>query len=159
MPTITLTELQKVEGKRIDAICDCAYHSNAENHCAHFVSHALGLDFGFTCKNMTGKGIKGAKGANIRVHEIFPRCRQVGKWSDRPAHLTVCLAFVTSVTNVDLATKKMVNVPKKHIGIYNSRSIWHYSNTTDKVVRQSPEQFARHYAGSDIGVFYGEIPT
>jgi hypothetical protein len=156
MPTITLEDLQKFEGERIDAICDCAYHNNAENHCAHFVSHALGLHFGFTCKNMTGKG---AKGANIRVQEIFARCCQVGKWSDRPAHLMVCLAFVTSVKNVNLAIKQMDNVPKKHIGIYNFGSIWHYSNTADKVVKQSPEQFARHYAGSDIGVFYGEIPT
>lgn len=156
MPTITVAELQKFEGKRIDAICDCAYHSNADNHCAHFVSHALGLHFGFTCKNMTGKG---AQGANIRVQELFPRCRQVGKWSDRPAHLTVCLAFVTSEKNVNLATKQMVNVPRKHIGIYNLGSIWHYSNTANKVVKQSPEQFARHYAGTDIGMFYGEIPV
>lgn len=156
MPAITLDQLQAFEGKRIDAICDCEYHNNADNHCAHFVSHALGLSFGFTCKNMTGKGVTGR---NIRVHEIFPRCNQVGIWSDRPARLTVCLAFVISSKDINLATKKMLNVPKKHIGIYHSGSIWHYSNTGDKVVKQSPDQFARHYKRSDIGVFYGEIPA
>lgn len=155
MPTITLDQLLNFEGKNIDAICDCAYHNDADNHCAHFVSHALGFGFGFTCKNMTGKG---DKGASIRVHEIFPRCPQVGKWSDRPTHLATCLAFVTSAKHVNLANKQMANVPKKHIGIYNAGNIWHYSNTSDKVVKQSPEQFARHYAGADIEVFYGEIP-
>lgn len=102
---------------------------------------------------------EGAKGANIRVQDIFARCIRVGKWSDRPANLTVCLAFVTLMKNVNLATKQMDNVPRKHIGIYNFGSIWHYSNTGDKVVKQLPEQFGRHYAGSDIGVFYGELPV
>jgi len=156
MPSITLDQLSKFEGQRIDAICDCAYHNDADNHCAHFVSHALGLGFGFTCKDMTGKG---TKGANIRVHEIFARCTQVGKWIDRPALLNVSLVFVTSAKNVNLATKRMDNVPKKHIGIYNHGSIWHYSNTGDKVVKLLPEQFARHYVGSDIELFYGEIPA
>lgn len=155
MRTVTLAQLQKFQGQRIDTICDCEYHKNADNHCAHFVSHALGLNFGFTCKAMTGKG---KKGANIRVHQIFPRCKQVGKWSDRPTELKVCLAFVTAAGNVNLTTKHMDNVPKKHIGIYHSGNIWHYSNTGDKVVKRSPEQFARHYKGSDIAVFYGEIP-
>ena len=156
MPTITPAELQAFEGKRIDVICDCGYHNNLDNHCAHFVSHALGLGFGFTCKDMTGQG---TKGVNIRVHEVFARCNRVGKWSDRPAALTVCLAFVTAAGNVNLATKQMVNVPRKHIGIYSNGNIWHYSNTGDKVVRQSPEQFARHYSGSDIAVFFGEVPA
>jgi hypothetical protein len=156
MPTITLPQLQAFEGRRIDTICGCAYHNNAENHCAHFVSHALDFSFGHTCKGQTGKG---TKGANIRVHEIFQRCKSVGIWDDRPKHLPICLAFVTAAGNVNLATKQMQNVPKKHIGIFHSANIWHYSNIGDKVVQQSPEQFAKHYPGKDIRVFYGEMPA
>lgn len=156
MSAITLEQLKKFEGKRIDTICGSEYRNNADNHCAHFVSHALGLNFGFTCKHMTGKG---DVGANIRVHELFSRCRTVGRWSDRPSHLHECLAFVISAKNVNLGIKQMTNVPKKHVGIFQSGSIWHYSNSGDKVVKQTPEQFARHYSGADIAVFFGEIPV
>jgi hypothetical protein len=155
MPLL-LTDLKGFEGKTIKDICDSAYHNNADNHCAHFVSHVLDLTFGFTCKNMTGKG---TRGVNIRVHEIFPRCPKVGKWADRPVTLSPCLAFVTLASNVTVSKKHMDNVPKKHIGIYHSGNIWHYSNLKDKVVMQTPEQFSKHYAGSDVTVFFGELPV
>ena len=153
---LTLTDLQMFEGKNIKDICDCSYHGDADNHCAHFVSHVLKLTFGFTCKNMTNKG---PRGVNIRVHEIFSRCPKVGKWSDRPKTLSMCLAFVTAVSHVIVSTKHMDNVPKKHIGIYHSGTIWHYSNTRHMVVKQNPEQYAKHYSGSDIAMFFGELPA
>ena len=52
----------------------------------------------------------------------------------------------------------MINVPKKHIGIYPDNSIWHYSNTQDKVVVQMPDAFAHHYTGKDIAMFFGTFP-
>jgi hypothetical protein len=156
MHTPALAELKQVEGKSIDAICDCAYHNHNDNHCAHFVSHALDLGFGCTCKSMTGKG---RKGVNIRVHEIFQRCRRVGEWSERPPNEAVCLAFVTDKGNVDLRKKRMKNVPKKHVGVYCFGSIWHYSNRERKVVKEAPERFEKHFLGNNIGLFYGEAPV
>lgn len=57
-----------------------------------------------------------------------------------------------------VAKKTMINVPKKHIGIYLDNSIWHYSNTQDKVVVQMPDAFAHHYTGKDIAMFFGTFP-
>jgi hypothetical protein len=154
MATITLDTLNGFLGKHINKICGNGFASDDDNHCAHFVSHALGLQFGITCATMTS----GKKpGASIRVQELFPRCRTVGTWSSRPELTTTCLVFITNAGNVDVAKKTMVNVPRKHVGIFVKDAIWHYSNSQEKVVKQSPEQFSHHYKAPDNAMFYGTL--
>ncbi len=157
-PTLTTTPtkegLDAYLGQNISEICGSEYKNDADNHCAHFVSHVMGFSFGFTCKGMTGKG---DKGYCIRVHEVFAQCPEVGKWEKRTA--TACLVFIIAgSSNVDLAAKTMANVPRKHIGIYVDGTIWHYSNSRDKVITQTSEEFSHHYSGSDVPMFYGTFP-
>jgi hypothetical protein len=152
---ITQQQLNGYLGKSIAQICQNGFTSNADNHCAHFVSHVLGYKFGITCQIM---GHGKIPGFSIRVQEIFPRCPSVGVWSLRPASLPTCLVFITGVSNVNLATKVMSNVPRKHIGIFFGGFVWHYSNSQHKVVKQSPAQFALHYPGPDNAMFYGSMP-
>jgi hypothetical protein len=153
---LTKQQLDNYKGKGIRDICTHQYVNDADNHCAHFVSHALGFSFGFTCKGMTGKGE--GKGASIRVYELFARCPEVGNWDDKKAILTSCLVFITASTNVDLKKKRMTNVPRKHVGIFLNGTIWHYSNTRDHVVTQTPDQFRHHYVGPEYKLFYGTFP-
>ena len=149
----TKPQLDGFKDMNIKNICSCEFRNDADNDCAHFVSHAMGFAFGYTCKSMTGKG---KMGASIRVHEVFAMCGAVGAWADRTK--TSGLVFVTSSKYVDVAKKTMINVPKKHIGIYLDNSIWHYSNTQHKVVVQMPDAFAHHYTGKDIAMFFGTFP-
>lgn len=148
-------QLSNYLGKNIKDICTNGYHNNNDNHCAHFVSHVMGFSFGFLCRMMTGKG---NGGATIRVHELFAKCGSVGQWEDKPSQVSSCLVFVTSRANVDLKSRKMANVPKKHVGIYHNKEIYHYSNTQDKVIKQTVGLFSKHYRGNDITVYYGELP-
>lgn len=149
--------LDEYLGKSISEICPNEYTDNSKNHCAHFVSHVKGYTFGFKCYGMTNKGPK--PGASIRVHEVFSECPLVGRWDDKPESITSCLAFVTSSKNVKVDKKEMLNVPAKHIGIFSGGMIYHYSNSKDQVVKQTPQQFKKHYKGSTIEVFYGTFPT
>jgi len=142
--------------KNIKDICGSDYHNDKTNHCAHFVSHVMGYSFGYTCKNETGKGTTGAA---IRVHELFSRCPKVGLWKDKPAKDKTCLAFVTAASNVKLGTKTILNVKRKHVGIYKDGNIYHYSNTKDKVVKQTPDEFSTHYRGTNITVYFGTLPN
>ncbi len=153
---ITLAQLNAQLGQSISAICPNGFTSSHHNHCAHFVCHMLGYSFGANCRTM-GNGK--AAGANIRVHEVFARCPQVGKWGDRPVALSMCLVFNTQAGNVNLASKEMANVPKKHIGIYLNGMIWHYSNTQQKVVSVTPDAFSKHYPGTGFALFYGTFPV
>lgn len=159
VPLTLADALREYENKDIKEICDCQYVDKSINHCAHFVSHALGLSFGYTCKGHTGKG--SGVGASLRVHEIFSRCQKVGKWKDRGAAVT-CLVFITAEDHVDLSSHVMVNHPQKHIGIFSNGSVWHYSNGQDQVVKQTPEQvlerFDKIYQGK-VELFYGTFPT
>jgi hypothetical protein len=152
---LTQQQLDSYLGKSIGAICQNGYTNQADNHCAHFVSHVLGYKFGVTCQ-MMGNG-QGAA-ANLRVQEVFPKCPSIGVWSLRPASLKTCLVFITRASNVNLATRVMSNVPRKHIGIFFNGFVWHYSNSQQKVVKQLPGQFALHYPAPDNAMFYGSLP-
>ncbi|HKO53472.1 MAG TPA: peptidoglycan-binding domain-containing protein, partial [Polyangiaceae bacterium] len=123
-------------------------------HCAHFVNHVLGIEARLTCGQLLGR--PGAA-ANIRVHETFAVCPSVGRFADRPAQ--ACLAFVVHGSAVNLAAQQMSNVPKKHIGILCDGEIWHYSNGQRKVVRQTPEEFERHFSGAGFALFFGTFPS
>ena len=152
---VTPAQLDALLGQEITRICTIGYTNRADNHCAHFVSHVLGYQFGFTCRGMVvGQGTPGT----IRVQELFARCPTVGDWATKPATVIQGLVFITRASNVNLATKTMTNVPRKHVGIFIGGNIWHYSNTRDQVVKQTPAQFANHYAAPDNAMFYGEAP-
>jgi hypothetical protein len=152
---ITQQQLGSYLGKSIVQICPNGFGSPADNHAAHFVAHVLGYQFGITCQIVShGK----RPGASIRVQDIFPRCPVVGVWSLRPASLQTCLVFITRVANVNLATKAMSSVPRKHIGIFFGGTVWHYSNSQHRVVKQTPAQFALHYTAPDNAMFYGSMP-
>jgi hypothetical protein len=145
-------------GKNINQICENGFDDPAMNHCAHFASHLLSLDFSTHCRDLTG-ATKGA--ANLRVHEVFEKCPKVGNWEN--ADLTRSqLIFVTRAANVDLAAKTMVNIPKKHIGVFQNGKVHHYSNTRDQVVAESPHDFQTRFNatyGPGQGYFFGWFPN
>jgi hypothetical protein len=151
---ITQQQLTSYLNKPIAQICPNHYDNAKDNHCAHFVAHVMGYQFGATCRMMGGGQ---QPGANIRVQEIFPRCPTVGAWAARPSGLTPCLVFITNAGNVNLAAKIMSNVPRKHIGIFFNGMIYHYSNSQHRVVQQLPDQFVFHYAAPDNAMFYGSL--
>ena len=149
--------LENALSKSIDQICDGKFHAFSHNHCAHFVSHVAGLEFPFNCKQF--KGGQGAP-ANVRVHEVFSQCPLVGRWDDADKNVEQ-LVFVTKISNVDLTTKTMVNVPQKHIGIFSEGFVYHYSNSQNKVVKWSPEVFLEKFDAIYRGVqglFFGTLP-
>ena len=152
---ITQKQLAGYLGKSIADICPNGYTSAADNHCAHFVGHVLGYQFGATCHMM---GTPRGPAASLRVQDLFSRCRSVGVWSLRPATLKTCLVFITRAANVNLSAKVMANVPRKHVGILADGFVWHYSNSQQKVVRQTPAQFALHYPAPDNAMFFGAMP-
>lgn len=151
------SKLDNLLGKSISEICDGLFHNSSSNHCAHFVSHVLGFDFPFDCK-----AFKGGNGtpANVRVHEIFSKCPNVGFWNDADLSKDL-LVFVTEISNVDINEKKMINVPQKHIGIFSDGHVYHYSNSRNKVFKQSPDSFLRDFDASYSGIqalFFGTFP-
>lgn len=154
--TTSVTSPDLYLGNHVSSFCPNSYHDDDKNHCAHFVSHVMGFNFGYTCIKQTGKG---NGGANIRVQELFARCSDVGMWEDKPSTLLNCLAFVTDKKNVDVDNGTMDNIPKKHVGIFHKGHIYHYSNSKNMVVSQTVEQFGRHYVGKQIRVYFGSFPT
>lgn len=143
-------------GKHISNFCANGYTSDTTNHCAHFVSHVLNLQFGITCRDLTNGA---SDPASLRVHEIFANCRQVGAWDDLPVPLTWGLIFVTNPANVDLENKRMQNVANKHVGIFfgPSRTVYQYKNALRQVVNQSHSEFGQHYPAPDNGLFWGSL--
>lgn len=149
-------KLSETLGKTISDFCKNKFTGTDENHCAHFVCHVLELDSGYDCK--THKNGSNS-GACIRVHELFAECPQVGKWDNTLQGINI--VFVTDKSNVDLDAHKMRNVPKKHVGIFSDGHVYHYSNTQDIVVRQTPKDFLARFQGTyggNQGLFFGTLP-
>jgi hypothetical protein len=152
---ITEHQLGGYLGKSMADICQNGYVSPSENQGAHFVAHVLGYGFGMTCA-MTSAGK--APGATLQARELFSRCRKVGAWSLRPAAVRACLVFISRASDVSLSSKAMANAPRTHVGILLDGYIWHYSKNLQKVVREPPSQFARHYPAPDNALFFGTLP-
>ncbi len=132
---VSAVDFNRFVGRNISDICGNGFADPNDNHCAHFVSNAMGYSFGYTCK-IASRGK--LPGVNLRVHEIFACCPTVGHWVDKPIALAACLVFVTNAGNVNVATKTMDNTPRKHIGVFIQGTIWHYSNSRQKVISQTP---------------------
>jgi hypothetical protein len=69
---ITASDLNAYLGKNISDICDNNYVQAADNHCAHFVSHAMNYSFGYTCK----AAVAGAPRIKAPTF-VFTRCLAV----------------------------------------------------------------------------------
>ena len=151
-----IPDLNLLLDKTISDCCENGFTGSNINHCAHFVCHVIGGDFGYTCKKHTG----GRKpGANIRVQEVFAQCPRVGAWPYDGDD--ACLIFVTRKENVDVSKKAMVNHPRKHVGIWQDGRVYHYSNRRDIVVRQTFDEFRRDFDGAyggEQGYFFGTVP-
>jgi hypothetical protein len=139
--------------KNIKDICEFKNWSASSNHCAHFVSHVLQLHFGYTCDKK-----KDGAGYNVRVKEVWERCHDYASFD---AGAGACLVYATKAGNVDLGKKSIANVSDKHIGIFTNGAIWHYDNTLDKVVSQTPEEFLQRKTkqyGKGTALFRSDFP-
>ena len=155
----TLTALQAYVGKSISDICSNKFDSSAQNHCAHFVSHALGIKLGVLCGDMKFSTKK--TGGSIRCDELYNRLAIKGKWADKPAISDGLLIFVLSAANV--VNNVMGPVPQKHVGIYYGGMVFNFSNGQHKVIADNSveafhSKFKNTYAGNDISLYYGVAP-
>jgi hypothetical protein len=145
-------------GQDINKICDTSFTSPGENHCAHFVCHVFGIQYGTVCGSMGWK--TRGQGATIRVNELYNNLEHTGRWEDRPTEIGGCFIFVLRAAH--MRTNVMPAVSQKHVGISFRGSVYHYSNTADKVIRESVEdfhaRFQRAYSGGDISLYFGRFP-
>lgn len=149
--------LQEILDQTISDFCGNGFVASSDNHCAHFVSHVLGLDAGYDCAVHMQKQ---SGGASLRVQELFAACPDVGVLKDAPAGVPL-LVFVTAISNVDVAAHTMRNVPQKHVGIFDGTHIYNYSNSQRRVVRQTPPEFLARFAAiysGRQGLFFGTMP-
>lgn len=157
MTVLSKELLRDYEGKSMREICPYGFDATNKNHCAHFVGHALRLDFGMTCARLRGKpNATGA--ANVRVHEIFDRAPDAHEVLECPTTGTG-LVFVSERRNFHGSPTQMRNVPKKHIGIAIDGVLWHYSNPRNRVVRQPVGEFLYHYPRQTNALWWGALPA
>jgi hypothetical protein len=89
-------DLNFFAGKHISQICYNWYVDDKLNHCAHFVSHVLGISETNNCYNARGTPGRTMPGACIRVDELFNDwCQSRGRWHDKPVALHQCLFFIS----------------------------------------------------------------
>lgn len=144
-------------GKSMSDVCLNGYDNPAHNHCAHFVAHAMNLNFGYTCRDHVGGS---HPAANLRVHEIFAHCSHTHEILQTGPSLSG-LVFVSASRNFVTGGGRTTlrNVPKKHIGIIHGAMVWHYSNGRDQVIKQVMSQFLAHYPGQHNSLWFGSLPA
>lgn len=155
----SFSECEGFVGKHIRTFCPLGYVDNSVLHCAHFVSHVLGLKTTTHCGALVAGQSANPSAACVRVNELFGKCALVGTWETMPSSVICGLAFLTNPTNVNLSKKTMANANKKHVGFFwrSQALVFHYDNGADSVVSQSVATFRQHYASPDNGLFYATI--
>lgn len=156
---ISLNELQAYVGKPIGEVCKNGFSSPSQNHCAHFVSHALGIQLGMLCGDMAYKTRK--SGASIRCDELYNRLSSTGPWASKPSQCDGLLIFVTSAKNV--TNEIMTNSPQKHVGVHFGGTVFNFSNSQHKVIVDSTVEafhakFRSSYSGGDVSLYFGVYP-
>jgi hypothetical protein len=158
VPGQAVPGIDRYVGKSVEAFCPFHYGKvkDAENHCAHFVCHALGIQVGTTCESLLSwpatqvylkEGIpKGTKGYTVRVNELYNSLKKKGNWKAGKAD--PCLIFATRSSNISLDRQKMGTESKKHVGYYANGEVWHYGNTEDVVKRDTLADFQAKFRKS-----------
>lgn len=146
-------------GKGMSEICPSGQAKLSSNHCAHFVGHALDITVGLTCHGMTSRKYRRGERASLRVQEIFAACPAVEEFDAQKTYGRG-LMFVSATKNfvANGSGMKLKNVSKKHIGIHVNGTIWHYSNSRNKVISQTPAEFIKHYRGQKNALWFGTLP-
>jgi len=142
--------------RSIAQICPHGYDRAADNHCAHFVSHALQLGFGVTCASMRGRAPIG--GANLRVRELFQECSNTREILECPM-TGEGLIFVSDRVNFRGTPTQIADISRKHVGILLNGRVWHYSNTRHRVITQTVGEFLFHYPRQQNALWFGTLPA
>lgn len=158
--TVTQAILDDYVGKEITDICEVGYDARGDNHCAHFVSHALELRHGFLCTGM--KHGRPEQGASLRCNELYNALAQRGPWDEAPGQQDGLLIFITVTANMTGA--EMGRHPRKHVGIVFGGKVYNYGNTEDKVraeptVDSFKSRLGRTYGGLSNVSFYYAVPA
>ena len=151
---LTPSLLDTYVGHSISEICPHGYDNTGYNHCAHFASHVMQIDFGYTCARARGR----MGGANLRVQELFARCPDTREVLECPT-TGEGLIFVSDRSNFSGAPTTIANVRRKHVGVMLNGRVWHYSNTQHRVVVQAVGQFLSHYPRQHNALWFGSFPS
>lgn len=151
---LNTADLDNYVGKSIEKICPLGFGKvgDAENHCAHFVSHVLKINdsfgFGLTCAGMTFEGKKKKDaGACLRVNEIYNHVEDLETPNEKG-----CLVYFTLSSNID-KSGLMGSQPKKHVGIYFQGFVYNYGNTKDAVRKNTLADLKALYGATTITRF------
>jgi hypothetical protein len=158
---VTLPELEGYIGKTTTDFCNTGFVDPLPSHCAHFVSHVLGIRVGELCGNLAknNKNKTRGMGATIRVNELYNGLAFKGPWEQRPPGYNGLLIFVISPRY--MRNNFMQEVIQKHVGIYFAGNVFHYGNTQDKVACDSVEDFHKKFKrqySKDVELYYGIAP-
>jgi hypothetical protein len=152
---ITENELKATLGKNISEICTTGFTNNSLNHCAHFISHTLGIHSGYQCNGTTNR--PGA-GASVRCDEVYNRIANRGALGTTTPE-NGWIIFATSPGN--MRGNQMGSAPKKHVGIYFNGKVYNYKNDIDKVVDDSLSHFHARlktaYHDPNLALYYAVL--
>lgn len=109
----------------IQDICYTGRTNPNENHCAHFVCHALGISHGGGDSACCDYASGSRGGVLIRVQELAA----VTPWrayflASDPCLVSECLIYV----GLTAASRSATDIPPGHVGFYLNGRVWHYEN-------------------------------
>jgi len=141
------TDVIRLVNQAMGDICENHYDTHAQNHCAHFVSHALRIGVATVCGDLTAIAAARGTGATVRCNELFNSLPVRGAWPDRPIGQIPLLVFVTFKQNV--SANIMGAMPSKHVGIWFTERVYNFSNSNHIVTfDRSPDEFLARVGGS-----------
>ncbi len=168
------TGLEEFIGLSIEDICPFGYGEvgDKQNHCAHFVGHALRYTSGLgtACSHLLSKKpdvhsvLYNQVGVLVRVNELYARVSKKTKLDTTAKELSAPssgLIFVTLTSNMQNKMQSMGDHPRKHVGVLKNGFVYHYGNTADKVRKDTLNEFIKRMTanyGKDITFVTTSLP-
>lgn len=143
-------------GKSIDEICPFGFGDvgDDQNHCAHFVGHALRFTsgMGLSCDRLLPKApdkkspLYKQIGALVRVNDLYRNISgkaELVVGNDTVKAPKSGLIFVSLSSNFRFGIEELGDHPKKHVGVLAGDAVFHYGNTADAVRKDTIAGFVK----------------
>jgi hypothetical protein len=107
---------------------------------------------------MVSRSRRLGRAATRNVKQIFDRSPNKYVINSSDAFRQPGIVYVTLSSNLNARTMTLGGSLTRHMGVGIGTHVWHFSNSLNRVVKQSSTEFLGHFRGNTVMIYGGLLP-